>query len=103
MCGGGRHEHLATGETVNIAARLEGMAAPNTVVVSQMTARLVRGTFAMENLGAHTLKGVSEPMQVYHVLRPIETDNDEDGTLRDATVFLVGRDEEVGSPWNVLK
>jgi class 3 adenylate cyclase len=42
MGGGGRHEHLATGDTVNIAARLEGLAAPNTVVISSVTARLVR-------------------------------------------------------------
>ena len=38
MGGGGRHEHLATGDTVNIAARLEGLAAPNTVVISRVTA-----------------------------------------------------------------
>ena len=42
MGGGGRHENLAMGETVNIAARLEGLAAPNTVVISQVTARLGR-------------------------------------------------------------
>jgi class 3 adenylate cyclase len=42
MGGGGRHEHLATGETINIASRLEGLAAPNTVLISQVTARLVR-------------------------------------------------------------
>src|SRR5262245_44805003 len=40
MGGGGRHENLATGETVNVAARLEGLARPNTVVVSHVTARL---------------------------------------------------------------
>ncbi len=38
MGGGGRHEHLATGDTVNIAARLESLAAPNTVVISAATA-----------------------------------------------------------------
>jgi class 3 adenylate cyclase len=48
MGGWGRHENLATGVTVNIASRLEGLAAPNTVVISPMTARLVRGLFALE-------------------------------------------------------
>ena len=65
MGGGGRHENLATGETVNIASRLEGLAAPNTVVISHVTARLVRDAFALEDLGPHELKGVAEPMPVY--------------------------------------
>src|SRR5437773_9027219 len=46
MGGGGRHEHLALGETPNIAARLEGLAAPNTVVISAVTAQLVQRAFA---------------------------------------------------------
>ncbi len=50
MGGGERHENLATGETVNIAARLEGLAQANTVVISSVTERLVRGSFALENL-----------------------------------------------------
>ena len=66
--GGGRHEHLALGETPNIAARLEGLAAPNTVVISPGTARLVRQTFVLEDLGASALKGVAEPMAVLRVL-----------------------------------
>ena len=51
MGGGGRHEHLALGETPNIAARLEGLAPANAVVISAVTARLVRGTFALEDFG----------------------------------------------------
>ena len=66
--GGGRHEQLALGETPNIAARLEGLAAPNTVVISPVTARLVRQTFVLEDLGASALKGVAEPMAVWRVL-----------------------------------
>ena len=64
---GGRHEHLALGETPNIAARLEGLAPANTVVVSAVTARLVHGTFALDALGTHTLHGVAEPMAVSRV------------------------------------
>src|SRR6266851_1613892 len=59
--GGGRHEQLALGETPNIAARLEGLAAPNTVVISTVTARLVAGVFALDDLGPHALRGVAEP------------------------------------------
>src|SRR5438552_2141325 len=67
MGGGGRHEHLALGETPNLAARLEGLAPANTVVVSAVTARLVHGTFALDALGTHTLHGVAEPMAVSRV------------------------------------
>jgi class 3 adenylate cyclase len=51
MGGGGRQENLATGETVNIAAHLEGLAASNTMVISNVTARLVQGAFVTEDLG----------------------------------------------------
>jgi class 3 adenylate cyclase/predicted ATPase len=94
MGGDGRHENLATGETVNVAARLEGLAAPNTVVISQVTARLVRGTFALETLGPQVLKGVAEPMPVFRVLGPLETHEDE--RVAAGVPFLVGRDEELG-------
>ena len=92
----GRQENLATGETVNIAARLEGLAAPNTVVVSNVTARLVEGGFALVDIGSQVLKGVTEPMQLFQVLSPIERHEDEDHSLPDGDLFLVGRDEEVG-------
>jgi hypothetical protein len=77
MGGGGRHETLATGETVNIASRLEGLAVPNTVLSSPITARLVRDAFALEDFGLHCLKGVAEPMQVFRVLGPLEVHEDE--------------------------
>jgi class 3 adenylate cyclase len=61
MGGGGRHEHLALGETPNIAARLEALAPANGVVISAVTARLVRGAFALEDLGTHILRGLQNP------------------------------------------
>ena len=67
--GGGRHEQLALGETPNIGARLEELAAPNTVVISATTARLVQHAFTLEDLGLHALKGVVEPLRVLHVVR----------------------------------
>ena len=68
MGGGDRHEQLAMGDTPNIAARLQGLADPDTVVLSAVTARLVQRRFALETLGTHQLKGVTEPMQVFQVL-----------------------------------
>jgi predicted ATPase len=79
---------------VNIAARLEGLAAPNTVVLSGATARLVRQAVALDDLGPYALKGVTEPMPVFRVLRPLETQADE--PMATGVPFLVGRDEELG-------
>ena len=71
MGGGDRHEQLAMGDTPNIAARLQGLAQPNTVVLSAATARLVQGIFTLEDLGLHHLKGVAEPLGVARLLGAI--------------------------------
>jgi class 3 adenylate cyclase/predicted ATPase len=94
--GGGRHEQLALGETPNIAARLEALAAPNTVVISPVTARLVRQTFELEDLGAAALKGVAELMPVWRVVDRRAPSQHDDEATPDRIPFLVGRDEELG-------
>ena len=94
--GGGRHEHLALGETPNIAARLQDLAAPNTVVISPVTARLVHQTFVLEDLGATALKGVADPMAVWQVLGLRTPSRHDDEAAHDRAPFLVGRDEELG-------
>src|SRR6266702_622977 len=68
MGGAGRQEQLALGETPNIAARIQGLAAPNTLVISDATSRLVQGYFECEALGTQALRGITESMRVYHVL-----------------------------------
>ena len=70
------------GDTPNLAARIQGLAQPNTVALSATTARLIQGVFALEDLGTHALKGVAEPMPVSRVLRPIETHHDEEEVRR---------------------
>jgi predicted ATPase len=96
MGGGNRQEQLAMGDTPNIAARLQGLAAPNTVVLSAVTARLVHEAFALEERGLHHFNGVAEPMAVYCVLGPQESPSDEEEAGLARVPFLVGRDEEVG-------
>src|SRR5262249_39006566 len=91
-----KHEILALGETPNIAARLQGLAAPDTVVISAVTARLVQSTFALEELGTPQLKGVTEPLAVARVLGIREVESAEEDTPLAGVPFLVGRDEEVG-------
>src|SRR4029453_18896984 len=68
MGGQGRQEQLALGETPNIAARIQGLSAANTLVISEKTSRLVQGYFDSEALGAQTLRGATEPIVVYRVL-----------------------------------
>jgi class 3 adenylate cyclase len=60
MGGAGREERLALGDTPNIASRIQGLAAPDTVVISAATHRLVQGYFTIDDLGTHPLKGVTE-------------------------------------------
>ena len=92
----GRHEQLALGETPNIASRLEHLAAPNTVVISAMTKRLVEAAFVLKQVGSHRLKGVPEPIEIAQVLNPIVTQTDEEEVATGIVTTLVGRDEEIG-------
>src|SRR5712691_8269310 len=93
---GARQEQLAMGDTPNIAARLQGLAAPNTVVLSAATARLLHGVFALEDVGVQQLKGVAEPMAVCRVLGPEEPTSDEAEPSPARLPFLVGREAELG-------
>jgi class 3 adenylate cyclase len=60
--GGAKHEQLALGETPIVAARLQGMVASNTLVISAATSRLVQGLFECRDLSSYTVKGVSTPV-----------------------------------------
>jgi class 3 adenylate cyclase len=91
----GRQEHLALGETPNIAARMQGLAAPNTLVISTATARLVQGYFAYQDLGAQTLRGVAEPLSVYRVLSESGATSRLDVVQPRGHTPLVGRASEV--------
>ena len=58
------------GEAPNIAARVQGAAAPGTVVISAATQRLVAGLFTVEDCGEQALKGVEQPVHLYRVVQP---------------------------------
>ena len=62
------HDDMVLGETPNIAARLQGIAAPNTLVIGPLTHQLVGGFFDCQALGTPPLKGVAAPLEVYRVL-----------------------------------
>jgi class 3 adenylate cyclase len=94
MGGGEKKETLALGDTPNVAARLEGIAEPGTVVISDATLHLVAGLFVTEDRGTPALKGIAEPIRVHRVLQPsgVTSRLDRAPTL---TPF-VGREQELG-------
>ena len=63
-----KRERLALGETPDIAARVQGVAEPDTVVMSAITQRLVHGLFECQDIGPQTLKGIATPVSVYRVI-----------------------------------
>ena len=94
--GRSRREALALGETPTIAARLQAIAEPDTVVISAATHRLLQGIVAVTDLGAHAVKGLPAALHVYQV-EPSEAAPKSGGVTAPATVTqLVGRDQEVG-------
>jgi class 3 adenylate cyclase/tetratricopeptide (TPR) repeat protein len=64
-----RMDYTAVGDTTNLAARLQQLAQPGTVVISEATHRLVAGFFDTRDLGEHTVKGHTEPVRAFEVLR----------------------------------
>ena len=96
MGGAGRQEQLALGETPNIAARIEGLAAPNTLLISEATYRLIQGYFECQALGAQTLRGVAEPLHVYRVFQESGARGRLDVAATRGLTPLVGREQEVG-------
>jgi class 3 adenylate cyclase/predicted ATPase len=95
MGGAGRQEQLALGEIPNVAARIQGLAAPNTLVVSSATSRLIQGYFECQDMGAQALRGVTESMRVYHVLRESGARGRLDVAVTRGLTPLVGRELEV--------
>ena len=93
---GARHEPLALGETPNIAARLQHLAEPNTLVISAATHQLVAGYFRCKALGAHTLPGLAQPIEVYHVLGASGAQSRLEVAATHGLTPLVGRAQEVG-------
>src|SRR5262249_1417644 len=95
MGGAGRQEQLALGDVPNIAARLEGLAQPDTVVVSHATYRLTHGYFDCDALGEQVLRGLAEPMAVYRVRRASGAHSRLDIAAPRGLTPLVGRESEV--------
>jgi class 3 adenylate cyclase/tetratricopeptide (TPR) repeat protein len=85
-----------TGETPNLAARLESLAEPDQVVISATTHQLVKDAFEYANLGLKTAKGFTEPVQVWQVLAEGATESRFEAAHHGELVRFVGREHELG-------
>lgn len=98
-----RQEQLALGETPNLAARLQSLAAPGAVVISSATQRLVHGLFTLRDLGRHTLRGTSIATAAFQVLGESAVETHIHSARGVDLTSLIGRAEEVGlllARWN---
>jgi class 3 adenylate cyclase/tetratricopeptide (TPR) repeat protein len=87
----GERQRLVTGDTVNVAARLEQAAPPGEILLGRETYRLVRDAVEVEQLEPLKLKGKSEPMPAFRLL---SLDEAAIGIARRDDVPFVGRDRE---------
>jgi predicted ATPase/class 3 adenylate cyclase len=91
----GPRERLAIGDTVNLAARIQGFADEDTVVVSSSTARLVGGHFELQSLRAQTFKGFSRAIELFRVVRPTGARSAFEAAARGQLTPYIGREKEL--------
>jgi hypothetical protein len=92
---GASHEQAIVGETPNLAARLQGVAEPNSVVIAESTRKLLGSLFELEELGSKELKGISGAVGAWAALRPASVESRFEAFHAGGVTELVGRDEEL--------
>ena len=92
---GASQEQAIVGETPNLAARLQGIAEPNSVVIAESTRKLVGNLFELDDLGAKDLKGISGPVRGWAALRPSSVESRFEAMHASGLTELIGREEEV--------
>ena len=92
---GSAQEQAIVGKTPNLAARLQGIAAPNMVVIAEGTRKLMGNLFELEDLGSRDLKGISGGERAWAVLRPSSVESRFDALHGGGLTALVGRQEEL--------
>jgi class 3 adenylate cyclase len=93
--GGSTREQSAVGETLNLAARLQALAEPNSVVIADATRRLLGGGFVCEQLGDYELKGFSEPVSAFKVTGERVVESRFDARRATKLTHFVGRQREL--------
>jgi class 3 adenylate cyclase/predicted ATPase len=92
---GSAQEQAIVGETPNLAARLQGIAKPNTVVIPEGTRKLLGNLFELEDLGTKDLKGIAGPMRAWVALRSSTVESRFEALHAAGLTAVVGRDEEI--------
>jgi predicted ATPase/class 3 adenylate cyclase len=92
---GEAQERGIVGETPNLAARLQGIAEPNTVVIAEATRKLLGNLFELEDLGAKDLKGIAGLIRAFAALRPAAVESRFEALHAGGLTELVGRQEEL--------
>jgi class 3 adenylate cyclase/predicted ATPase len=92
---GQAQEHGIVGETPNLAARLQGIAEPNTVVIAESTRKLLGNLFELQDLGAKEVKGVAGSVQTWAAVRARSVEGRFEALHTTGLTGLVGREEEL--------
>jgi class 3 adenylate cyclase len=92
---GAAQEQAVVGETPNLAARMQGVAEPNTVVIAESTRKLLGNLFELEDLGAKDLKGIAGPLRAWAALRTSSAEGRFEALHASGLTELVGREEEL--------
>ena len=92
---GASQEQAIVGGTPNLAARLQSIAEPNSVVIADSTRKLVGNLFELQDLGAQDLKGISGPARAWAALRPSSVESRFEALHASGVTELVGREEEL--------
>jgi class 3 adenylate cyclase/tetratricopeptide (TPR) repeat protein len=97
QAGEGDQAKLAVGSTPNLAARLQGLAAADQIIIASSTHRLVGNAFDFSDLGEHELKGISETVHAWQVVGVSESASRFEAAHGKAGLTpLVGREQEIG-------
>src|SRR5215468_7486813 len=91
---GDAQERGIVGETPNLAARLQGIAEPNTVVIAESTRSLLGNLFELKDLGARDLKGLAAPVRAWLAVRASTVESRFEALHPSGLTALVGREEE---------
>ena len=91
---GEAHERGIVGDTPNLAARLQGIARPNTVVIADGTRRLLGDLFELADLGERPLKGLTGRVRAWAALRPSSVGSRFEALHTTGLTALMGREEE---------
>ena len=89
-------EKGAVGEPLNLASRLQGIAQPGSIVVSESVQRIASGSFEYEDMGEQALKGVAQPIRAYRVVGVSGAISRFEAATQKGLTPLVGREQELG-------